>query len=79
MSFDRSSAVISTMASVGSGDQSNVTSSDSGHAARFGGGSPVGDDSFAAPTMVTGPEVELQASEDAEEGPEFAQPYSPMW
>ena len=63
------------MASAGSGEQSNMTSSDSVRTARFGGGSPVGDDSFAAPTMVTGPEVGVQAHENADEGPAFAQSY----
>ena len=52
-----------------------MTSSDSARAACFGGGSPGGDDSFAAPTMVTGSEVEVQPIEDADEGPEFAQSY----
>ena len=57
------------MASAGSGEQSNVSSSDSIHTARFGGGSPVGDDSFAAPTIVTGPRVEVQPTEDADGNP----------
>ena len=76
LSLDRLSAVGSTMAAALSGEQSNLTSSDSVHTARFGGISPAGDDhSFAAPILVTGPEVELPAIEDAEEGREFAQSY----
>ena len=75
MSLYRLSAVSSTMASAGSGAQSSLTSSDSVRAARFGGVSPAGDNSFAAPTLVTGPEVELPAIGDAEKGPEFAQSY----
>ena len=53
--------------------QSNLASFDSGRAARFGGGSPVGDESFAAPTLVTGPQQERMTLADATEGPEFAE------
>ena len=37
--------------------------SGSGRAARFGGGSPVGDGSFVAPTMVSEPHAEQAALE----------------
>ena len=62
------------MASAGSGDCSNLTSSDSGYIARFDEGFPIGDESFAAPSIVSGPELELQAIEDADECPGFAEP-----
>ena len=42
-----------------------MTSSDSGQAARFGGGSPIGDDYFAVPVVAGEAEVELPAIEDA--------------
>ena len=64
------------MASAGSGDQSNITSSDSGHTARFGGWSPVGgNEAFVAPTLVSGPDEEPVALEDVNGGPEFGNSY----
>ena len=50
-------------------------SSDSGRTARFGGGSPTGEEAFAAPTLVSGPEEGPMALEDSTEGPEFADSY----
>ena len=60
------------MASGESGDRSNLTSSDSGQTARFGGGSPIGEDSFATPATMGGAEVELSAIEDGDDSRVFA-------
>ena len=49
--FNKLSTVSSTMTSAEIADQTNMTFSDNGRTARFGGGSPPGDDSFAAPTF----------------------------
>ena len=62
----------STMASAEGGDRSNLTSSDSGQTARFGGGSHIGDDSFAMPVATGDAEVELPAIEDADDSHVFA-------
>ena len=65
----------STMASSGSGDQSNSLSSTSGRAtARFGVGSLEGDDAFATPSLViavTGECIPLTDG-DAVDGSDFA-------
>ena len=71
-SFYRLSAVISTMASAEGGDRFNLTSSDSGQTARFGGGSPIGDESFAMPVTAGDAEVELPAIEDGDDSHVFA-------
>ena len=60
------------MASAEGGDRSNLTSSDSGQTARFGGGSHIGDDSFAMPVATGDAEVELPAIEDADDSHVFA-------
>ena len=70
LSFDRLSAVSTAIASAKSADQSSLASSNSGRTARFGGGSRLGDESCAAPTLVTGPQEERMALEDVTEGPE---------
>jgi hypothetical protein len=74
-SFDGLSAVSSTMASAESGDRSNLTSSDSGQTARFGGGPPTGDDSFAMPVATGDAEVELPAIEDGDDSHVFEDSY----
>ena len=56
------------MASAEGGDRSNLTSSDSGQTARFGGGSPIGEDSFAMPVAAGEAEIELPAIEDVGDG-----------
>ena len=61
------------MASAESRDQSNLTSSDSGRTARFGDGSPAGEEAFAVPTLTEGSREENPAIEDSAEGPEFAE------
>ena len=66
-SFDWSSAE--------GGDRSNLTLSDSGQAARFGGGSPIGDDYFAMPVVAGEAEVELPAIEDGDDSHIFADSY----
>ena len=63
------------MASAESRDQSNLTSSDSGRTARFGDGSPAGEEAFAVPTLTEGSREENPAIEDSVEGPEFAESY----
>ena len=63
------------MASAEGGDRSNLTSSDSGQTARFGGGSPIGDDSFAMPVVAGDAEVELPAIEDGDDSQVFADSY----
>ena len=63
------------MASAESRDQSNLTSSDSGRTARFGDGSPAGEEAFAVPTLIEGSREENPAIEDSAEGPEFAESY----
>ena len=56
--------------------QSNHASSDSGRTARFGDGSPAGEECFAAPTLIEGAREEADlALEDLVEGPEFAESY----
>ena len=63
------------MASTEGGDRSNLTSSDSGQTARFGGGSPIGEDSFAMPVAAGEAEIELPAIEDGDERHLFADSY----
>ena len=52
-----------------------MASSDSGRTARFGGGSPLGDESFAAPTLLTGPQEERMALKYVIVVPEFVESY----
>ena len=63
------------MASAEGGGRSNLTSSDSGQTARFGGGSPIGDDSFAMPVITGDAEAELPAIEDGDGSHVFAESY----
>ena len=63
------------MVSTEGGDRSNLTSSDSGQTARLGGGSPIGDDSFAMPVAAGDAEIELPAIEDGEDSRIFADSY----
>ena len=63
------------MTSTEGGDRSNLTSSDSGQTARFGGGSPIGEDSFAMPVAAGEAEIELPAIEDGDDGHLFADSY----
>ena len=63
------------MASAESGDCTKLTSSDSGQTARFGGGSPAGDDSFAAPATMSGVDVELPSIEDGDDSHACADSY----
>ena len=60
------------MVSTEGGDRSNLTSSDSGQTARFGGGSPIGEESFAMPVAVGEAEIELPAIEDGDDSHLFA-------
>jgi hypothetical protein len=55
------------MASTEGGDRSNLTSSDSGQTARFGGGSTAGEESFAMPVAAGEAEIELPAIEDGDD------------
>ena len=64
-----------TVASTQGGDRSNLTSSDSGQTARFAGGPPVGEESFAMPVAVGEAEVELPAIEDGDDSHLFADSY----
>ena len=52
-----------------------MTSSDSGQTARFGGGSPTGEDSFAMPVAAVEAGIELPAIEDGDDGHLFADWY----
>ena len=65
------------MVSAVSGELSNLASSDSGRAARFGGGLLAGgDESVAAPAVIVGHQEEPAALEDFVEGPELPTPTS---
>ena len=63
------------MVSTEGGDRSNLTSSDSGQTARFGGGSLVGEESFAMPVAVGEAEIELPSIEDGDDSHIYAGSY----